>query len=181
MSPLQQTSAHNSPRNERDSIYKSANDPYRPNVDKAGLEQSIAYEKKLLSNSADSGVGGGPVVKRLNNVALSQSNRSKRSRQSVPPGSVMDTSCRFAQLVFKHINDNDYRALEAMLAQERERINVLAFKESRMYTALSFSAFKNHPQCFKAVYNHAVKYNIAGGEAARDAAKTAVAQGDYTA
>ena len=35
-----------------------------------------------------------------------------------------------------------------------------ALKESRMYTALSFSAFKNHPQCFKLVYNHAKMHNI---------------------
>lgn len=52
---------------------------------------------------------------------------------------------------------------------------MINFKESRLYTALSFSAFKNHPMCFKAVYNHAVKYNIAGGEAAKEAATTAVA------
>ena len=78
-------------------------------------------------------------------------------------------------MLFKFINDNDYRALEQMLGQERERINVTTFKESRMYTALSFSAFKNHPHCFKAVYNHALKYNVAGGEAARQAAVTAVA------
>ena len=49
-----------------------------------------------------------------------------------------------------------------------------------MYTALSFAAFKNHQQCFKVVYNHALKYNIAGGEAAFQAATTAVAQGDFS-
>jgi len=62
-----------------------------------------------------------------------------------------------------------------MLIQEKDKIDVTTLTESRMYTALSFSAFKNHSQCFKAIYNHAIKYNIAGGEAAQEAAKTAVA------
>ena len=31
-----------------------------------------------------------------------------------------------------------------MLDQEKENIDVTKLKESRMYTALSFSAFKNH-------------------------------------
>ena len=39
-------------------------------------------------------------------------------------------------------------------------MDVTALKESRMYTTLSFSAFKNHPQCFKIVYKHAKKYNL---------------------
>ena len=86
----------------------------------------------------------------------------------------MDTACRVAQLVFKYISDNEHRSLETMLAQEADKIDVTQLKESRMYTALSFSAFKNHQQCFKIIYNHALKYNIAGGEAAEKAATTAV-------
>ena len=34
--------------------------------------------------------------------------------------------------------------------------------ESRMYTALSFAAFKNHPKCFNLIYDHAMKYNLPG-------------------
>jgi len=82
--------------------------------------------------------------------------------------------------VFKYISDNEYRSLETMLEQEGEKIDVTQLKESRMYTALSFSAFKNHQQCFKIVLNHARKYNIAGGEAAEKAATTAVKQGEFT-
>ena len=32
--------------------------------------------------------------------------------------------------------------------------------ESRGYTLLAFSAFKNHEHCFMVVYNHAVRYNL---------------------
>ena len=46
--------------------------------------------------------------------------------------------------MFKHISDNEYRQLETMLNQEKGNIDVTLLKESRMYTALSFAAFKNH-------------------------------------
>ena len=55
--------------------------------------------------------------------------------------------------------------LELILNQEKERIDVTQLKESRMYTALSFASFKNHYHCFKIIYKHALKYNLAGGEA----------------
>ena len=67
-----------------------------------------------------------------------------------------------------------------MLSQEGAKIDVTQLKESRMYTALSFAAFKNHQQCFKIVYAHALRYNIAGGEKAEKAANTAVKQGEFT-
>ena len=66
-----------------------------------------------------------------------------------------------------------------MLEADKERIDVTQMKESRIYTALSFAAFKNHQKCFQLVYQHALRYNIAGGEAAKKAATTAVKQGDY--
>ena len=75
---------------------------------------------------------------------FSQSARSRKSGRSVPPGSIIDTANRAAQLVFKYISDNDYRELETMLEQEKEQVDVTLLKESRMYSALSFAAFKNH-------------------------------------
>ena len=66
-----------------------------------------------------------------------------------------------------------------MLSQEKGNIDVTLLKESRMYTALSFSAFKNHLLCFKLIYQHALRYNLAGGEAAKDMCKTAVQEGEY--
>ena len=60
-----------------------------------------------------------------------------------------------------------------MLDREKGNIDVTVFKESRMYTTLSFSAFKNHYQCFKMIYNHAIRYNIAGGEVAEEAQTSA--------
>lgn len=64
-------SAMTSPRNEVDPIYsKSANDPYRPNIEKTGLDTNgtsdIEKKNKLLSNSADSGTTN-PIVKRVLN------------------------------------------------------------------------------------------------------------------
>lgn len=97
----------------------------------------------------------------------------------MPPGSVVDTSNRIAQLVFKYISDNEHRNLETMLAQEGAKVNITELKESRMYTALSFSAFKNHQQCFKIVYQHALKYNIAGGEKFLNTCSTEVKKGEY--
>jgi ankyrin repeat protein len=35
--------------------------------------------------------------------------------------------------------------------------------ESRLYTALAYSAFKNHPQCFKIIYSHGCKFNLPQG------------------
>lgn len=67
-----------------------------------------------------------------------------------------------------------------MLNREKGNIDVTKLKESRMYSALSFAAFKNHQQCFKLIYNHGIQYNIAGGEAAWESCKTAVKQGEFT-
>ena len=67
-----------------------------------------------------------------------------------------------------------------MLQKEKGIIDVTQLKESRLYTALSFAAFKNHSQCFKIIYKHAIKYNIAGGEQAEMDANTAVKKGEYT-
>lgn len=97
----------------------------------------------------------------------------------MPPGSVIDNDDRFAQDVFKLITDNNADGLERMLNQEKDRVDVTQLKESRIYTALSFSAFKNHQKCFQVIYNHALRYNIAGGKAAEDAATTAVRQGEF--
>jgi len=83
----------------------------------------------------------------------------------VPPGSIIDTANRFAQLIFKYISENDHRELESILEQEKGQIDVTTLKESRLYSALSFAAFKNHQQCFKIIYTHALRYNIAGGDA----------------
>lgn len=33
-------------------------------------------------------------------------------------------------------------------------------QESRQYSALAFSAFKNHTHCFRVIYNHGCKYNL---------------------
>lgn len=93
---------------------------------------------------------------------------------------MIDTTCRAAQLVFKYISDNEHRSLDSMLKQEGSKIDVTQLKESRMYTALSFAAFKNHQQCFKIVYEHAKKYNIAGGDKIWNTCNTEVKKGEFT-
>ena len=50
----------------------------------------------------------------------SQSARSRKSGRSVPPGSVIDTANRAAQLIFKFISENDHRELENLLEQEKQ-------------------------------------------------------------
>ena len=76
--------------------------------------------------------------------AMSQSAKSRKSRASVPPGSVLGMADKNAQLVFKYVSNNEYRSLEGMLAKEKGAVDVTTMKESRLYTALSFAAFKNH-------------------------------------
>ena len=41
-------------------------------------------------------------------------------------------------------------------------------KESRNYTALCYASFKNFARCFNAIYDHAVKYNLAEEKVARE-------------
>ena len=127
------------------------------------LDDVSVDKSKLITSADSSSLIFKPAQPRVT-ANVSQSARSKRSRASVPPGSVVDTANRAAQLVFKYISDNEYRSLEMMLEKEKGVIDVTQLKESRMYTALSFAAFKNHSQCFKIIYKHGIKYNIAGGE-----------------
>lgn len=35
----------------------------------------------------------------------------------------------------------------------------MSLREQRYFTVLSLSAFKNHTQCFRVIYRHALKYN----------------------
>lgn len=58
-------------------------------------------------------------------------------------------------------------------------LDVTELKESRVYTALSFSAFKGYDKCFKIIYKHALTYNIAGGEAVWNTCNTEVKKGEF--
>ena len=60
----------------------------------------------------------------------------------------------------------------------QNELDVTQVKESRVYTALSFAAFKNHEKCFKLIYEHAKKYNLAGSDEELNAASTAVRKGE---
>ncbi len=39
-------------------------------------------------------------------------------------------------------------------------LDVVDMQESRLYSALAFSAFKNHTICFKIILEHAKKFNL---------------------
>ena len=67
-------------------------------------------------------------------------------------------------MIYKLINDNEYRELEELLDRLKEKVDVIRLRESRMYTALSFSSFKNHIECFKLIKRHAFRYNIRSPE-----------------
>ena len=71
------------------------------------------------------------------------------------------------------MSDNNHRELESLLEREKSKIDVTKMIESRLYTILAFAAFKNHQQCFKIIYSHGMRYNIAGGEEAKQAAASA--------
>ena len=85
---------------------------------------------------------------------------SKKTRASVPPGTMSDTTDRKSQAVFKCITDNNHRHLEQLLAVQQNETDVTTLIERRSYTALSYAAFKNHGMCFKVILNHAMTYNI---------------------
>lgn len=90
---------------------------------------------------------------------MNQSGRSRKSKASVLPGSIAEFMSPIAQMVFKCINDNEYKKLQIFLDQEGARVDVMQLKEQRYFTVLSLSAFKNHTQCFKACFRHALKFN----------------------
>lgn len=76
------------------------------------------------------------------------------------PGSIAEFMSPVAQIVFKCINDNEHKKLQLYLDSEGTKVDVMQLKEQRYFTALSLSAFKNHTQCFKVAYKHALKFNV---------------------
>lgn len=93
---------------------------------------------------------------------------------------MIDSDDTTAEYIFKYIGENDAVALERFLKQNNSMIDVTQVKESRVYTALSFAAFKNHANCFKAIYQHAITHNLAGGDVAFKAATSEVKKGELT-
>lgn len=75
---------------------------------------------------------------------MNNSGRSRKSKVSVLPGSISESMSPQAQFVFKCINDNDFKKLQLFLEKEGSKVDVMALKEQRYFTALSLSAFKNH-------------------------------------
>lgn len=64
------------------------------------------------------------------------------------------------QIVFKCISENNHKKLESYLRDNGLSLDVVDMTESRLYTALAFCAFKNHPICFKLIYSHGSKFNL---------------------
>jgi hypothetical protein len=64
------------------------------------------------------------------------------------------------QIIFKHITENNHKKLESYLRDHGQSIDIVEMTESRLYTALAYSAFKNHPLCFKIIYSHGCKFNL---------------------
>ena len=54
-------------------------------------------------------------------------------------------------------SDNEFKKLQMFLEKEGRNVDIMSLKEQRYFTTLSLSAFKNHTQCFKTLYRHALK------------------------
>jgi hypothetical protein len=57
---------------------------------------------------------------------------------------MLENSNHTTQNIFKLITDNDHRRLEHYLNEQGSLVDIVELTESRQYTALAFSAFKNH-------------------------------------
>jgi hypothetical protein len=57
---------------------------------------------------------------------------------------MLENSDQMAQLIFKFLTENNHTKLEKYLKEQGSLVDVVELTESRQYTALAFSAFKNH-------------------------------------
>lgn len=73
---------------------------------------------------------------------------------------MLENSDQMAQLIFKFLTENNHTKLEKYLKEQGSLVDVVELTESRQYTALAFSAFKNHQHCFKIILEHGIKYNL---------------------
>jgi hypothetical protein len=98
--------------------------------------------------------------------SFSKSIKSRMSRkQSLPPGSIIDKSQNvYAPRIFSLIGSNDHQELGEYLNDLGPQCNIMEVVESRLYTALAFAAFKNHPECLEQVIKHAERFNLPGNE-----------------
>ena len=113
-----------------------SDDPFNPqnmlkqSVDKITLSPTAqatplsplrgADEARLTSGGlhhSSSSPPAGPTVRHSVTNVTTTSHRSRRSRASRPPGSMVDLADRNAQAVFKCISENDYAKLEVVLLQ----------------------------------------------------------------
>jgi hypothetical protein len=76
------------------------------------------------------------------------------------PGSMLQAMSESEQVLFKTISENNHRQLQQFLDQMKHAVNVVGVVETRGYSLLTFAAFKHHTHCFRAVYQHALKYNF---------------------
>ena len=51
-------------------------------------------------------------------------------------------------VLFKCISENNHRQLTTFLDEKKSQVNVIGIVESRGYSLMAFSAFKNHTHCF---------------------------------
>lgn len=57
---------------------------------------------------------------------------------------MLENGDQMAQLIFKFLTENNHTKLEKYLKEHGSLVDVVELTESRQYTALAFSAFKNH-------------------------------------
>ena len=67
---------------------------------------------------------------------------------------------KLVQQIGDCIEINDHIKLDALLEEQKSRVDVTVLKFESDMNALAWAAWSNADQCFDAIYAHAMKYNF---------------------
>ena len=65
------------------------------------------------------------------------------------------------------IEYNEYNALCKELIELKSNLNVLQIFDNRKFSLLTYAADRNFEECFKALHEHALIYNLSDNEEIR--------------
>ncbi len=94
-----------------------------------------------------------------NSFALGFNNSIGLESVQLVPGTIVDHSNIFTEIVFNYIKINDYSQLQTLLLKEGRGINLLDMRDVKFFSVLSFAAYKNSEECLIQLYNHALENN----------------------
>lgn len=72
------------------------------------------------------------------------------------PGTVLDSNIPFIEEVFNYIKNNDLSGLTNLLLKEGSNCNLVEMRDIKLFTVLSFAAYKNFEDCMMLLFNHAL-------------------------